>query len=513
MALSTAQVLDDQRVRRIPPLPETTSPLESTGSREPLTGPVHDRFDHPNRRQHDANMLPPSQKRIENSNKNTNKRPRLHERIQHNDLFQQIFSTPNYTRFFTISHIDPEDNLSKINVIKANRELIRTLNGSKPKKVEETRNGSLTVEVASEEQSQLIRNLSKLDDTPITVSEHSFLNQVKGTIYYRNRCNYSEAEILEELSPYKVTQVYRTKRKVANELLPNNIYILTFNATKIPDDVEIGWNRCRVKEYIPNARRCFKCQGFQHNSKNCRSELSICVNCGQESHGLNCDRTPCCRNCNEEHAASSKECFYYKLANEIIILQTREKISYRDARYKAVQNMSKNDKMYSTVVKRQPPSISSTHRSNNRTDSFHSPTPGPSSARHEKQENTQTQSKRAEKTPNQIRNPKPSTISDKKRPTPDSDSNSDDKPIKHPKSGTSTTVLPVSTNSQETPCESEMQQRNIPSPVPARKAAVTAAKKISCSEDQEDVMEHSQIIKSKPRSSSKHRKITTNQQQ
>ena len=126
MALSTAQVLDDQRVLRIPPLPETTSTLESTGSREPLTGPVQDRSTHPNRRQHDTNMLPPSQKQMVNSNKNT-KRPRLHERMQQNDLFQQMFSTPNFTRFFTISHTDPEENLSKINVIKANRELISCL--------------------------------------------------------------------------------------------------------------------------------------------------------------------------------------------------------------------------------------------------------------------------------------------------------------------------------------------------------------------------------------------------
>ena len=153
--------------------------------------------------------------------------------------------------------------------------------------------------------------------------------------------------------------------------------------------------------------------------------------------------------------------------------------------------------MYSTVVKRNPPISPSM--------------PGPSRGMQGEtpQETTHGPSKREKATVFSLRNPKQSTTSEKKRLKPDSESNSDDKPIKHPKPGTSTSVPPVSTTSQETPSESESQkttQSTLPSPVPARKAALTAAHKLSSPDDPEDLMDHSQIIKTKSRSSSKQRK-------
>ena len=219
-------------------------------------------------------------------------------------------------------------------MIKANKELIRCLNGNRPRKVDELRNGSLLVEVSTEQQSLQIRRLTQLDNTAVSVSEHGHLNQTKGTIYYRNRCNYTNEELQAELSPFNVSNAYRTQKKVGSELIPNNIYIITFNNSKLPEEVNIGWNKCRVREYIPQPRRCFKCKGFQHSSKNCRRE-DICVNCGQTAHDDDtvCNRQPLCKNCGEQHPASSKECFYYLLAKEIIIIQTREKLSYREARF------------------------------------------------------------------------------------------------------------------------------------------------------------------------------------
>ena len=50
--------------------------------------------------------------------------------------------------------------------------------------------------------------------------------------------------------------MYTEQVKVAGEIIPNNIYILTFDST----EVSIGWNRCDVREYISRPRRCFKCQ-------------------------------------------------------------------------------------------------------------------------------------------------------------------------------------------------------------------------------------------------------------
>lgn len=305
-----------------------------------------------NRRLHEKLMHPqlrsqPNQKSMTNHSKKL----RPHERIKSMTTnFDEMFNPKSFTKFFFIQASSEEQNLSNISVIKANRELIKCLGGTKPKKVDELRNGSLLIEVASEKQTEQLRNLKQLDDIPVSVKEHPYLNQVKGTIYYRNRCNYSEKEILEELDQFKVTNVYRTNKKVNYETIPNNIYILTFNCNTLPEEISIGWNKCRVRQYVPRPRRCFKCQGFQHSSKNCRREIGSCVNCGQEEHGTSCDRPPSCRNCNEPHPASSKNCFYYKLSEEIISLQTKEKMNYRDARQKALQYMTKPDLQYSKVT-------------------------------------------------------------------------------------------------------------------------------------------------------------------
>lgn len=277
--------------------------------------------------------------------------PKQHETIRQSSLNEIFAPRKSFPKFFIIKAENQEENLSDINVIKANRELIKGLNGTKPKKVDELRDGSLLVEISNEEQSTLVTKITRLDNMRVKVTEHSYLNQTKGTIYYRNRCKYTDSEILEELASSNVANVYRTSRKIDGQQILNNIYILTFNSCHLPEDVNIGWNKCRVREYIPQPRRCFKCQGFQHSSKNCRKEEDICVNCGQESHGQICNHPPSCKNCKENHPASSRECSYYKLAQEILTIQTREKVNYRDARSRALQYMTTPENLYSNVVK------------------------------------------------------------------------------------------------------------------------------------------------------------------
>ena len=113
--------------------------------------------------------------------------------------------------------------------------------------------------------------------------------------------------------------------------------MLTFGSCALPDEVRIGWTRCVVREYIPPPRRCFKCNKFGHGSKSCRQDKGTCVTCGQEQHGGDFQREPKCSNCGEQHTAASKECFYYKLEVEAVTLETRETISYIEAKREATQ--------------------------------------------------------------------------------------------------------------------------------------------------------------------------------
>ena len=128
-----------------------------------------------------------------------------------------------------------------------------------------------------------------------------------------------------------------------------NIFILIFGLCVIPKEVFTGWTKCEVCEYIPRPRTCFKCQAFNHSSNAYRSDTGICVRCGEVCHSQQWDK-PKCRNCGEDHPASSIDCFYYKLEQETITIKTREKISYSEAKKIATERMVKPQKSYAATV-------------------------------------------------------------------------------------------------------------------------------------------------------------------
>ena len=128
------------------------------------------------------------------------------------------------------------------------------------------------------------------------------------------------------------------------------VFIITFDACFSPEEISIGWTRCQVREYIPSHRHCFKFQKFDHGYKSCHSEESICVNCGLNSHGDGCVSVTKCHNCGEAHPASSRDCFYYKLEQETVTVQTRERISYLEAKKCTTDKVLRPTQSYAYVT-------------------------------------------------------------------------------------------------------------------------------------------------------------------
>lgn len=237
--------------------------------------------------------------------------------------------TSDFRVFFTIKAQD-DGNLSRIDSIRANKEIERKL-GGKPYKISETRTGELTMELRSGAQCRLAPTITSLADIPVTVGEHDRLNERKGTIFYANHFNYSDQQLLEELNQFGVTNIYRTKRKQNNILLPTSIYILTFRCD-LPEHVNIGWTRCSVRTYLPKPRRCFKCQGYGHGANTCRKTIGTCYNCAQQVHELPCSRPAVCANCGDGHPAGAPNCRTYKMEAEILATQARDRIPLGEAR-------------------------------------------------------------------------------------------------------------------------------------------------------------------------------------
>ena len=97
-------------------------------------------------------------------------RQKPHEKSETNQrILAEMFSAKQFKKYFLIKS-KSGNNLADINVIKANKQLTNHLRG-KPSKVTELRTGELLVEVADENQSQIIRTFLKLGTTEVEVGD------------------------------------------------------------------------------------------------------------------------------------------------------------------------------------------------------------------------------------------------------------------------------------------------------------------------------------------------------
>lgn len=258
----------------------------------------------------------------------------------------------NYKRFYIIKPRNPEINIWKeVDTIKANRELERILKGP-PKRITELLNGTLLIEVANFTQSQKIVQINKLDNTDVETVEHNSLNFTKGTIRSERYAELDDDILLDELSKYGVTEIYKIKKRSGDSLINTGTIILTFDRCELPPSVKISWISLDVRRYIPNPRQCYKCQKYNHSSRTCRAEESICNRCGESGHiGNQCNNPPNCANCDEPHKASDRQCFFYLLEKEIISTQTLQKIGYKEAKKIVLQRQAEPKATYSDILK------------------------------------------------------------------------------------------------------------------------------------------------------------------
>ncbi|GFX23749.1 putative RNA-directed DNA polymerase from transposon X-element [Trichonephila clavipes] len=204
--------------------------------------------------------------------------------------------------------------------------------GGEPKSIKKLRSGDLLIETTSALQSKYFLMAKTFLDFPLTVTPHKSLNSCRGVISEPDLLSSSEAEILEGLSDQGVTQVRRISVKKTHPFFPTKNLILTFNSPKLPSNIKAGYLNCKVRPYIPNPLRCFKCQRFGHSQTSCRGQLT-CSRCASVGHAsTDCSLEPKCINCLQPHPSDSKLCPKWKIEKQIQEIKTTQNISYPEAR-------------------------------------------------------------------------------------------------------------------------------------------------------------------------------------
>ena len=148
-----------------------------------------------------------------------------------------------------------------------------------------------------------------LVSVPMVVTLHPTKNSAFGVITCRELADSTEADVLGGLKEQGVTNVRRMKKKVNGEPVPTDTFVLTFSSKELPPTVRVGWLSVRVRVYVPDPTRCYRCHQYGHVAKACKRQ-ETCGRCSVVGHSSGaCDaNVPKCTACGGEHEAWSRKC-------------------------------------------------------------------------------------------------------------------------------------------------------------------------------------------------------------
>nr|XP_042913060.1 uncharacterized protein LOC122273069 [Parasteatoda tepidariorum] len=241
---------------------------------------------------------------------------------------------PNFdaakSRFLILS--SPEKKLSTMSPFIVQKFLESQIGN--PKNVRQMPSGDLLVETVSNKQTMSLLKSNKIDNIPIIVTPHNSLNISKGVITVKSLQELSVTDIVQGLSNQDVIDARHITIKKGNDIITTQHLILTFNSATLPTDIKVGYINCKVRPYIPNPLRCFKCQKFGHSTNNCRGK-ETCLRCSQPNHTFKtCTLPEQYINCNEPHSANSRQCLKWKQEKQILNIKVLQNSSYTEAKAK-----------------------------------------------------------------------------------------------------------------------------------------------------------------------------------
>ncbi|GBM56306.1 hypothetical protein AVEN_125059-1 [Araneus ventricosus] len=221
--------------------------------------------------------------------------------------------------------------------------------------VKKLRSGDLLVQVDSK-QASVISKLTNLGTFPVETSFHRTLNVSRAVLSNPDFINVTEAEFLEELRDQNVCAARRINIRRGGRLIPTQHVVLTFQILVLPKSIKAGYINCKLRPYIPNPLRCFKCQRYGHSQQSCQCTDPVCGKCAESGHEINVctSDTFKCRNCSGPHAASSKSCPTWIFEKEGIAVKMKRNITFPEARKIVKDRTPEVGVSYSSTIQMQP---------------------------------------------------------------------------------------------------------------------------------------------------------------
>ncbi|XP_064461815.1 uncharacterized protein LOC135371790 [Ornithodoros turicata] len=254
---------------------------------------------------------------------------------------------PWFPKFLIIQASDENTSLAKVSPFLVAKVLEQVI--GKSYQARKLNSGSIQVEVHTKQQSIALQALKEIGDTLVSVSTHRTLNIVKGVISEDELLSCSESEIEDGMNEQGVVTAKRIFIRRDGKEIPTKHIILSFKLHSLPSSIKAGYLNCNVRAYVPNPRRCFKCQRFGHSSQVCRGH-PVCPKCAGKDHTPEtCNNGFHCANCEGNHPVYSRSCPRWKDEKQIIRIKTEQNLTYKAA--KAQLDFAKKGS-FSDVVRR-----------------------------------------------------------------------------------------------------------------------------------------------------------------
>lgn len=273
------------------------------------------------------------------------------------DKLKTLVNTSMGPKYLVMKRINHESNLANVSPFLI-KKVVDNIVGGEVDVCKKLRDGTILIRTKTCSQAaSLIKLTSLMPSIQVDVSEHQSLNSSKGVIYCNDLRGISEEDIQEELATQEVCEVHKILKKVNGNLEETGLIIIKFNTPNLPNDISIGYEKIKVRPYIPLPLKCRNCYRFGHTQKNCSSD-KLCFNCCEKHHLMD-DESICavpanCINCNtlnlpHNHQPNDKSCPTFLKEKEVQAIITLEKTDRRTA-YSLYNERHHNSKTFSSVV-------------------------------------------------------------------------------------------------------------------------------------------------------------------